>query len=1756
LGGFIGGQVMRQPQPIIVRVVFELHFHGRERAGGIQNRVSAFAENRFPVVMADGLSGIGKDRLLVFDQVELDVGEVSLSRLEEDLASGIARCLRRWALTAIPSYSKPLQFHSHQAADVEPAEKDSSPANVSSQRHRRNRFFAGRISGLNAAVSAALHKPADWSEFLAALRENHALRRRLADEVSPGLLRRLAAALAPAEGRWIAEYAEETIRLHERQPLLPVNVHVFRRSFWECIFSELAGPQSTGLDPVSFLAIVLRRVAERHSRSRSEMGRNLASALRRHPLLAAIREILERAAADVGLANGAQSQIGPHSSRGADLPNGVDFQSAAQPSGGGHPANGVQFAGELHSANGVQSKSVAHFEAPGAGLISVEDGQKRTASNASRRIDDLAKFLEMGVMPWNVIALDAETELLDLLAAVPDELCALVRRINSVEPVRKRLSSQFREAATTRLLAALAPTAAHWMIAYIRQLRRLHAQKPLFPMRNLQFGQELWELCFEYLGQRKWQNFTPGSFLEFLLIRLAVRRKTSYENLLIELLLRQNTESGRRLGNAPDAADSLGGMLTTLLDRTILGRAGYEEVSRFLIKPEYRSYYSDLDVLAHWLRRRKLPSWSQATDPEDTGRRLGLLLRALPHRVQAAAKTGSVRNSSASASASASAFAGPEKTSVLSATENIGYWLSFGLWPDAVAVADQAQLEAWLEKQGDEDWLTALKAEGTNESAVVRITYRLPVGLQERIIRLLSGNAAALVLEFIHCLKVAGRRVVPVATPVWMAQLRKYALMYLLQASSVSDRHKISLPDLARNSMASLALVCRAPYERLLDAVEHESRGQNELQELCRVLRHELEVDASNISGMESTALAEGNPDSALLLGTRELAMHYLRYGALPENTAALELAPLRRAVALFSDEQMVAVANLCTAEVASSLEKARRIAVLFSQKDFTRLVRFTSARPTLVHELEQTAARLAAGLSTPVQPVLVAARALLLRHAPHGGARTDQAILQALFPGLVWEVVRLSGAASARVWQELSVITGKSFLADKAFSGDLRRRNIAHVEAGDAGSDGHALPHESGTAVSSGREGGDGQDSASAPLLEKEQLSHGGSAVQASAFEFSANGVDDELRGKLGALGHFLGTGQIPWWAENLARESSHEWVGPILDRNPKLLLDTLQSLSRRPGGLERLARYVGKGELERILCAAVPECGGLLLLYIYAGSELSEAKNVTGLVSPTKARTAHWRETLALVLDFQRSKPSPAEVLRELSGCVSRNLGLSQERYVASLLQIVHKRSSEGGGYVALADMLEQLLRSDSSPHDVEHQNVSITETAPRGKIVPTVPNPTQGENLPAHDVRGIDSPLPLQAAGSGEAKTGRHDRVGGDTTENLLSTEVGIGLEADLVQQLDCLLRYGTLPTGEGRNDERGLITEVIEDLPRRSAQYRRYFLLAAGRELERKRMARLLPARLLASVWRLLLPHEAADALLSMDVLEEAASISSGSVTAQCCREIVVEQYLHRVATNLHRRWDGAASFRSAVERLSERLALRPAVLMNRVRSILETKDDDTRKKLQAVVERVELETATMPRLRMPHIVQPKPERSVRVARRMPEGEPFFIGNAGLVLLWPFLQQYFGKLELTEKNAFRDEQAQSRAIHLMQYLATGSLEAPEHQLLLNKILAGAELEQPLEAPAPLAEAEEALSQQVLQGVIQNWEKLKNTSIQGLRSSFLVREGKLLLKDEAWTLTVSAKTYDLLLDSLPWRLALIRLPFMKTVLHVKWR
>ncbi len=162
---------------------------------------------------------------------------------------------------------------------------------------------------------------------------------------------------------------------------------------------------------------------------------------------------------------------------------------------------------------------------------------------------------------------------------------------------------------------------------------------------------------------------------------------------------------------------------------------------------------------------------------------------------------------------------------------------------------------------------------------------------------------------------------------------------------------------------------------------------------------------------------------------------------------------------------------------------------------------------------------------------------------------------------------------------------------------------------------------------------------------------------------------------------------------------------------------------------------------------------------------------------------------------------------------------------------------------------------------------------------------------------------------------------------------------------------------------------------------------------------------------------------------------------------------------------------------------------------------------------------------------------------------------YIRNAGLVLLHPFLSTYFSRLELTEKGKFVNEEAQFRAIHLLQYLVDGTALHQEHELVLNKILCGLPVEEPIPLEILISEKEKAVSLELLQVVLQQWEKLKNTSIEGLRASFLQRQGALTPMDDAWKLRVEQRGYDILLQTLPWSVGMIKASWMKKILYVEW-
>ncbi|GAB3878912.1 hypothetical protein GCM10028824_41450 [Hymenobacter segetis] len=162
----------------------------------------------------------------------------------------------------------------------------------------------------------------------------------------------------------------------------------------------------------------------------------------------------------------------------------------------------------------------------------------------------------------------------------------------------------------------------------------------------------------------------------------------------------------------------------------------------------------------------------------------------------------------------------------------------------------------------------------------------------------------------------------------------------------------------------------------------------------------------------------------------------------------------------------------------------------------------------------------------------------------------------------------------------------------------------------------------------------------------------------------------------------------------------------------------------------------------------------------------------------------------------------------------------------------------------------------------------------------------------------------------------------------------------------------------------------------------------------------------------------------------------------------------------------------------------------------------------------------------------------------------------LANAGLVLLWPFLPTLFERLGYLAQQQFQDAARAARAVHLLQFLATGEEPPPASRLLLNQLLCGVEPGGSLAGEPALTDAEKATGEDLLRAVLSRWEVLKNTSIAGLRETFLQRAGKLTWFPDRVTLTVETKTLDILLDQRPWSIALIKLPWMTRPLYVNWR
>ena len=164
----------------------------------------------------------------------------------------------------------------------------------------------------------------------------------------------------------------------------------------------------------------------------------------------------------------------------------------------------------------------------------------------------------------------------------------------------------------------------------------------------------------------------------------------------------------------------------------------------------------------------------------------------------------------------------------------------------------------------------------------------------------------------------------------------------------------------------------------------------------------------------------------------------------------------------------------------------------------------------------------------------------------------------------------------------------------------------------------------------------------------------------------------------------------------------------------------------------------------------------------------------------------------------------------------------------------------------------------------------------------------------------------------------------------------------------------------------------------------------------------------------------------------------------------------------------------------------------------------------------------------------------------------------IVNAGVIITHPFLSRLFKNLDyLDNKNQFKNEDLQFRAVYLLHYIATGkNSNIMETDLAMPKLLAGLRIEDHISSNLVLLQKEKNESNELLTALISHWETLGNTSIEGLQEAFFIREGLIEKNDEAFQLTIENLNVDILLNNLPWSINSIKLPWLEHIIYVSWR
>ncbi len=167
-----------------------------------------------------------------------------------------------------------------------------------------------------------------------------------------------------------------------------------------------------------------------------------------------------------------------------------------------------------------------------------EGGGRRLEPAGRSPLELLEHLLLHGTLPWwarQNTDFDPARALVAALTRAPREVAALVRRIGRHRRVRSRLVHWLEDREIARLIRAVAPAEAEFILRYAEDLDTRQDEKQFVPAGAAEFRQAKWEVILGHLLADRGSRFNAKAFLRQTLQELAGRFRLEYAGLLTEL---------------------------------------------------------------------------------------------------------------------------------------------------------------------------------------------------------------------------------------------------------------------------------------------------------------------------------------------------------------------------------------------------------------------------------------------------------------------------------------------------------------------------------------------------------------------------------------------------------------------------------------------------------------------------------------------------------------------------------------------------------------------------------------------------------------------------------------------------------------------------------------------------------------------------------------------------------------------------------------------------------------------------------------------------------------------------------------------------------------------------------------------------------------------------------------------------------------------------------------------------------------------